>query len=128
VCRVGQSRTYTPYMTVLKMPKIPLYGNTPYIYGFGQPYACMTGSTSGQQFTARLHLYTVVLLYICIVHLYSTLFTARALLYTVHCACTSVHFSLRIYTVVRPVHCSMSRIGPNRIYTPNICMSTQGNL
>ena len=38
ICRVGQNRIYTPYMTVylvISLPKIPY---VPYIYGSGQPY------------------------------------------------------------------------------------------
>ena len=38
ICKVGQNRLYTPYMTVylvMFLPKIPYI--TPYIYGSGQP-------------------------------------------------------------------------------------------
>jgi hypothetical protein len=41
VCRVGQSRIYTPYMTVclvVSLPKRPCIHCTYMIYGFGQPW------------------------------------------------------------------------------------------
>ena len=39
--RVGQDRTYTPYMTVYLVMFLPIIPSryTPYIYGSGQPYA-----------------------------------------------------------------------------------------
>jgi hypothetical protein len=37
MCRVGQNRIYTPYMTVYLVISLP---NIPYIYGSGQPYLC----------------------------------------------------------------------------------------
>ena len=35
ICRVGQNRIYTPYMTVYLVISLKKY---PYIYGSGQPY------------------------------------------------------------------------------------------
>ena len=44
VCRVGQNRIYTPYMTVhlvISLPKLPyIHRIYIYIYGSGQPYMC----------------------------------------------------------------------------------------
>ena len=44
VCRVGQNRIYTPYMTVylvISLPKIPCILIIYYICGSGQPYMCV---------------------------------------------------------------------------------------
>jgi len=41
MCRVGQIRIYTPYMTVCMVNSLPKIPYTPYIYGSGQPYICV---------------------------------------------------------------------------------------
>jgi hypothetical protein len=43
ICRVGQNRIHTPYMTVYLMISLPKYRRyTVYIYGSGQPYVFVT--------------------------------------------------------------------------------------
>ena len=58
MCRVGQNRVYTPYMTVcmmISLPKIP-YIHRKYLkmYVSGQPYACLPASRARTSVTAAL--------------------------------------------------------------------------
>jgi hypothetical protein len=54
MCRVGQSRMYTPYMTVylvISLPEIPYIA--PNKYGSGQPYVCVTWLRVGKRSDIR---------------------------------------------------------------------------
>jgi len=94
VCRVGQSRIYTPYMTVclvVSLPKRPCIHCTYMIYGFGQPWV-----------RAEMCAFYTFCLSLCFLHvLFVTVLSARSVC---HCAfytfCLSLCFPHVLFVTV----------------------------
>jgi len=132
VCRVGQSRIYTPYMTVclvVSLPKRPCIHCTYMIYGFGQPWV-----------RAEMCAFYAFCLSLCFLHFVPSLCFLHVLFVTVlstrsvcHCAfytfCLSLCF-LHLFARSHMLHgmalacCHTERHGHTLARTPSNCVCT----
>jgi hypothetical protein len=60
VCRVGQNRIYTPYMTVcfmLSLPKFPYIHRIVYIHDFGRTCVCVVSTGKEKHFAEGVQVF-----------------------------------------------------------------------